>query len=87
MSSGLLAAQASSPAHQVDRIGGHALGEHLGPGVRLDLGELELGVVGVHRVDLLTAGRTQHLYDLHQLVHTALACMASGEHTLTFVQA
>ena len=49
------------PTHQVDRVCGHALGEDLGPRVRLDLRELEFCVVGVHGVDLLTRGRAQHL--------------------------
>ncbi len=61
-------------AHQVDSVRGHALAEDLAPGVRCDLGELELGVVGVHAVDLLPGGGSQHLYDLHQLVHPALPC-------------
>jgi hypothetical protein len=30
--------------------------------MRLDLGELELSVVGVHGVDFLTGGSSQHLY-------------------------
>jgi len=54
-------AAAACPTHQVNRVRGHALAEHLGPRVRLDLGELELGVVGVHGVDLLARGRAQHL--------------------------
>lgn len=34
---------------------------HLSPRVRLNLGELELGVVGVHLADLLTRRGTQDL--------------------------
>eukprot|EP00983_Pelagomonas_calceolata_P094075 1157845-Pelagomonas_calceolata.AAC.3 len=59
--------------HQVHCVWGHALAEHLRPGVSLDLGELEFSVVGVHGVNLLAGGRAQHLNDLHQLVHTTLA--------------
>ena len=61
-------------AHQVDGVRGHALAEDLAPGVRRDLGELELGVVGVHAVDLLPGGGPQNLDNLHQLVHPALPC-------------
>ena len=43
-------------AYQVNSIRGHALAEDLAPGVRCDLGELELGVVGVHAVDHLPGG-------------------------------
>jgi hypothetical protein len=46
---------------------------YLVPGVGLDLGELELRVVGVHGLDLLPRRRAQHLDDLHQLVHPTLA--------------
>ena len=34
---------------------------YLGPGMGLDLGELELRVVGVHLLDLFSSGRAQHL--------------------------
>ena len=61
-------------AYQVDSVRGHALAEDLAPGVRRDLGELELGVVGVHAVDLLPGGGPQHLDDLHQLVDPTLPC-------------
>mmetsp|Transcript_6086 Transcript_6086/g.17155 ORF Transcript_6086/g.17155 Transcript_6086/m.17155 type:complete len:342 (+) Transcript_6086:192-1217(+) len=56
----------------VDGFGRRLRAEDLVPGVRLDLGKLELRVVGVHRCELLARGRAQHLDDLHQLVHTAL---------------
>lgn len=49
------------------------LAEHLAEGVRLDLGEFVLHVVGVHGPDLLASRRTQHLDDLDQLVYTRLA--------------
>lgn len=58
--------------YQVNRIRGHALAEDLGPGMRLDLRELELCVVGVHGIDLLPSGGTQDLDDLHQLIYPAL---------------
>ncbi len=61
-------------AYQVNGVRGHALAEDLAPGVRCDLGEFELGVVGVHAADLLPGGGPQHLDDLHQLVHPALPC-------------
>ena len=51
--------------HQVDAVSGHAFVENSRPGVRLDLRKLELHVVGVHRMDLLPARRSQHLDDLH----------------------
>lgn len=38
----------------------------------LDLGELELGVIGVHRSDLLPCGGAEHLDDLHELVDPRL---------------
>ena len=46
---------------RVDRVGRRARAEDLAPRVRADLRELELGVVGVHLLDLLTRGRTEHL--------------------------
>ena len=64
-------------AYQVHSVRGHALAEDLAPGVGGDLGELELGVVGVHAVDLFPGGGPQYLDDLHQLVHPALTCNAS----------
>ncbi len=48
--------------YQVNGVGGQALGEDFGPGVRLDLGELELSVIGVHCVDVLPRRRPQHLH-------------------------
>lgn len=41
--------------------------------MRFDLRKLELGVVGIHLSDLLSSRRTQHLDNLHQLVHTRVA--------------
>jgi hypothetical protein len=40
--------------------------------MRLDLRELVLHVVGVHRLDLLARRCTEHLDDLHQLVDATL---------------
>lgn len=39
-------------SHQVNGVRGQTLGEHTGPGVSLDLRELELCVIGVHVMDL-----------------------------------
>lgn len=41
---------------------------YLLPGMALDLGELELGVVRVHLTNLFPCRRSQHLDDLHQLI-------------------
>lgn len=46
---------------------------YLLPGVRLDLREFELGVVGVHFAYLVTRRRAQDLDYLDQLVHTTVA--------------
>ena len=40
--------------------------------MRLDLGKLELCVVGVHGIDLLPCGCAQDLDDLNQLVYPTL---------------
>mmetsp|Transcript_83043 Transcript_83043/g.199297 ORF Transcript_83043/g.199297 Transcript_83043/m.199297 type:complete len:296 (+) Transcript_83043:89-976(+) len=53
----------------VHRIGRGPRAEDLVPGMRLDLRELELCVVRIHRHELFAGGRAQHLDDLHQLVH------------------
>lgn len=55
------------------RSTGGPVSAYLLPGMRLDLRELELGVVRVHLPDLLPGRRAQHLYDLHQLVHAGIA--------------
>lgn len=60
--------------HQVYGVWRHALAEDFRPGVGLDLWELELGVVGVHGMDLLFCRGPQHLDNLHQLVHAAFTC-------------
>ena len=52
--------------------------EDLGPGVGLNLRELVVCVVLVHRHDLLLGGGAEDLDDLHQLVHAAV----SGEEGL-----
>ncbi len=41
--------------------------------MRLDLRELVLHVVRVHRLDLLARGRSEHLDDLYELVDPALS--------------
>lgn len=46
---------------------------HLVPGVSLDLGELEFGVVGVHGANLLLSGCAEDLDDLYQLVHSRVS--------------
>ena len=38
---------------------------YLAPWMRLDLRELELGVVGIHGMDLLASWRAEHLNDLY----------------------
>lgn len=45
---------------------------HLIPGMSLDLGELELRVVGVHLSDLFLGGCPQDLDDLDQLIHSTV---------------
>ena len=64
---------AQQPRDQVHGLGGHALGEHFRPGVRPDVRELEVGVVRVHRGDLLPRRRSQDLDDLDELVDARLA--------------
>mmetsp|Transcript_48194 Transcript_48194/g.124977 ORF Transcript_48194/g.124977 Transcript_48194/m.124977 type:complete len:276 (+) Transcript_48194:194-1021(+) len=56
----------------VNGLGRRLCPENLVPGMGLDLRELELRVVGIHRRELLTRWRTQHFDDLHELVHAAL---------------
>ena len=51
---------------------------YFGEGVRLDLREFVLHVVGVHGLDLLPRGSTKNLYDLYELINSAL----SGEEGL-----
>lgn len=46
---------------------------YLAEGMRLDLRELVLHVVGVHGADLITGGCSQDLDDLYQLVNARLA--------------
>lgn len=48
-------------------------GGNLAPGVALDLGELEVLVLGVHLLDLLHGGSAEDLDDLHELVGGRLA--------------
>ena len=54
--------------HQVDGLGRCSCAKNLLPGVRLDLRELELGVVGVHLLDLLASRGAQDLDNLDELV-------------------
>eukprot|EP00955_Chlamydomonas_euryale_P098280 365130-Chlamydomonas_euryale.AAC.31 len=61
------------PTHQLYGVWGTPFAEDLGPRMRLDLRELELGVVRVHCVDLLACWCAQHFNDLHQLVDAALS--------------
>ena len=58
---------------EVDGIGRCARTEDLGEGVRSDLREFVLHVVGVHSLDLFSRRCTENLDDLHKLVDTALA--------------
>ncbi|KAI3487957.1 hypothetical protein L1887_48040 [Cichorium endivia] len=58
---------------EVDGVGRRARTEDLGEGMRSDLGELVLHVVGVHGLDLLARGRAEHLDDLDELIDAALA--------------
>lgn len=53
--------------------------EDLAEGVRFDLRELVLHIVGVHRLDLLPRWCSQNFDDLNQLIDSALA----GEEGLT----
>ncbi len=57
---------------EVNRIG-IRLSEHLVEGMGLDLGELVLHIVGVHRTNLLPCRCAQHLDDLNQLVYALFA--------------
>mmetsp|Transcript_15888 Transcript_15888/g.18402 ORF Transcript_15888/g.18402 Transcript_15888/m.18402 type:complete len:329 (-) Transcript_15888:80-1066(-) len=59
--------------NEVDGVGGRSRPEDLLPRVRLDLRELELGVVRVHGHDLLFGRGSQHLDDLDELVDAGLA--------------
>ena len=47
--------------------------EHFPPLAGLDLGELELGVVGVHGADLLPSGGAEDLDDLDELIDAGIA--------------
>lgn len=46
---------------------------YLLPWVTLDLRELELCVIRIHLPDLVPGRSTEHLDDLHQLIHTAVS--------------
>ena len=48
-------------ADEVDGLGRRFGLEHASPRVRLDLREFELGVVGIHGLDLLARWRAYHL--------------------------
>mmetsp|Transcript_9353 Transcript_9353/g.23285 ORF Transcript_9353/g.23285 Transcript_9353/m.23285 type:complete len:346 (+) Transcript_9353:247-1284(+) len=58
---------------QLDGVRRRAGAEDLVPRVRLDLRELVLGIVLVHRLDLLQGGCAEHLDDFDELVHAGLA--------------
>mmetsp|Transcript_27146 Transcript_27146/g.68916 ORF Transcript_27146/g.68916 Transcript_27146/m.68916 type:complete len:393 (+) Transcript_27146:146-1324(+) len=60
------------PGDEVDGLLGRAGAEDLVPRVRLDLRELELRVIRVHRHELLARRRAEHLDDLDELIHAAL---------------
>mmetsp|Transcript_8210 Transcript_8210/g.26446 ORF Transcript_8210/g.26446 Transcript_8210/m.26446 type:complete len:496 (+) Transcript_8210:183-1670(+) len=60
-------------ADELDGVRRRARSEDLCPRVRLDLRELVLRVVLVHRLDLVERRRAQHLDDLDQLVDARLA--------------
>eukprot|EP00968_Pinguiococcus_pyrenoidosus_P017555 scaffold1748_cov258-Pinguiococcus_pyrenoidosus.AAC.7 len=59
-------------AHEADGLGRRTRAEHLRPRMCLDLRELELAIVRVHRPDLLLGRRAQHLDDLHELIYARL---------------
>lgn len=61
------------PADELDRLGRGAWAEHLRERVWLDLRELVLHVVRVHRLDLLARRRAEHLDDLDELVDARLS--------------
>lgn len=63
---------------EIDSIG-VSLSEDLVEGVRLDLRELVLHVVGVHGANLLPSRRSENFDDLNQLVNTRF----TGEQRLT----
>lgn len=46
---------------------------YLLPWVCFNLRELELGVVWIHLADLLSSGRAQDFYNLHQLIDPRVA--------------
>ena len=61
---------------QVDgfvHVGAALAGEYFDQLGGLDLWELELGIVGVHGMDLVSTGCAQDLDDLDQLVHARVA--------------
>lgn len=58
---------------KIDGRGRGAVSEHARPCVRLNGGEAEARVVGVHGVDFLARGRAEDLDDLDQLLQTAIA--------------
>ena len=58
---------------EVDGVGRGARAEDLVPRMRLDLRELEFGVVLVHRLDFLPGRGSEDLDDFDQLVDAALA--------------
>lgn len=67
-------------SHQVHCVGWEPLREDLGPGVRLYVRELELGVIGVHCMDIFPRGRAQHLRHSFSLRHNHLTCCGCPPH-------
>lgn len=63
----------------LDNFASNHAATHFVKGMRLNLRELVLHVVGVHRPDLVARGRAEDFYDLDQLVNTRFA----GEEGLT----
>ena len=61
------------PDDQVDGFGRSARTEHFVPGMRANLRELELLVVGIHLADLVSSGRAEHFDDLNELVDARFA--------------
>mmetsp|Transcript_30501 Transcript_30501/g.79201 ORF Transcript_30501/g.79201 Transcript_30501/m.79201 type:complete len:203 (-) Transcript_30501:740-1348(-) len=59
--------------HEINGVLRRARAEDFAPRVRLDLRELVLGVILVHRLDLVEGGRAEHLDNLDQLVDPRLA--------------
>lgn len=55
-------------SYEIHGIIGSFRSEYLAPLTGLDLGEFELGVVGIHGADFFSGGRAEHLDDFDELV-------------------